>query len=209
MDKLKILWDAIIKYAYDIRSSNKNGLVGWLAVKEKLSPFDFKLEWTESSKLFADELKYLGINTSDSFETSSLATKELWEKDHFLFQHGRIIRNNPEATLIRLLQIAYNVGQFKAEDEKNKYSDQVHAYYQKNELDKLITFIKPIESIIPEVLTKIGTALDIKFSGGVYEYDIERTMKGGGGEGSSNKRSRVPLFKQHLDEYITHLKYYN
>jgi hypothetical protein len=209
MDKLQILWDAIIKYGYEIRLSNKDGFAGWVAIKQKLTPFDFKLEWTDASKLFAEKLVSLGVDNSDSFETSGLATHELWEKNHFLFQHGRIIRNSPDATLVRLLQIAYNVGQFKAEDEKNKYSDQVHAYYQKNELDKLITFIKPIESIIPEVLTKIGTALDIKFSGGVYEYDIERTMNGGGGEGSFNKRSRVPLFKQHLNDYITHLKYYN
>jgi hypothetical protein len=209
MDKLQILWDAIIKYGHEIRSSNKDGFAGWVAIKQKLTPFDFKLEWTEASKLFAKELEARGVNNSDSFETSGLATHELWEKNHFLFQHGRIIRNSPEATLVRLLQIAYNVGQFNAENEKNKYSSELLAFYHTNKLDKLTTFIKPIESIIPEVLTKIGTALDIKFSGGVYEYDIERTMKGGGGEGSSNKRSRVPLFKQHLNDYITHLKYYN
>jgi len=209
MDKLKILWDAIIKYGYEIRSSNKNGLVGWLAVKEKLTPFDFKLEWTESSKVFAEKLIGLGVNNSDSFETSGLATKELWDRDHFLIQHGRIIRNNPEATLVRLLQIAYNVGQFNAENEKTKYSDQLLTYYHINQLNKLTTFIKPIVSINQEVLTKIGTALDIRFSGGVYEYDVDRTMSGGGGEASTNKRSRVPLFKQHLNDYITHIKYYN
>jgi hypothetical protein len=40
------------------------------------------------------------------------------------------------------MQIAYNIGQFKAENEKNKYSDNILKYYNDNKLDDINTYIK-------------------------------------------------------------------
>jgi hypothetical protein len=40
------------------------------------------------------------------------------------------------------MQIAYNIGQFKAENEREKYSDNIIKYYTDNKLDDINTYLK-------------------------------------------------------------------
>jgi hypothetical protein len=84
---------------------------------------------------------------------SSLVNKN--ETDHFIIQHFRIptMVKSP-LPLVKLLQIAYNIGQAKAEFEKKTYDDRVISFYKEHKLDSLNTYIdrslfdKPIIAMI-------------------------------------------------------------
>lgn len=157
--RLNNLWDVVINYGYETRIKNKDGLERWNFIK-KLFP-DFKLEWTDSSKTIYEDLLKLGVIEDES---SSGLSHEKWEKHHFLLQHGRIIHNNPDGSLLRLMQIAYNIGQFRAEQEKKSYPVKQLAYYRTHKLEKLNTYISHIsklpDSIIDELKTNIEKGMN-------------------------------------------------
>jgi len=135
MDKLlNELWEIIINYGYETRIKNKDGLERWNFIK-KIFP-DIKIIWTDSSKKIYDNLIKLGV-----IEEETGLSHEEWERHHYLLQHGRIIHNNPDGSLMRLMQIAYNIGQFRAEQEKKNYPIKQLAYYRTNKLDQITTYI--------------------------------------------------------------------
>ncbi len=136
------LWDRVINYGYLIRKNSKDGLESWNLLK-KLIP-EQHIEWTDKSKKFYKELIDLGVNSNESPEEAKM-TKPKWERHHYLLQHGRIVEKNPKGNLIRLLQIAYNSGQFKAELEKQVYPKEQLQYYIINELNKVNTYITDTE----------------------------------------------------------------
>lgn len=157
MDLIKDLWNGIIKYGYRTRQNKLNGLERWNNLK-KIIP-NIKIEWTEKSKKIFDELKNFGVDSSENAEEAGLEKYE-WDRNHFLIQHGRIIKNNPDGNLIRLLQIAYNIGQFKYEMEIKPYSSEINDYYIRNELNKLDTYLDKeinIESDITELTETMMT----------------------------------------------------
>lgn len=131
---LGILWDLLVTYGYQIRSSNQKGLDSWNAIKSLIP--DMSVAWSESSKTIYDKLAKLGVNTNESSADAKMEHKE-WERHHYLLQHGRIVRMNPEGSLMRLLQIAYNVGQFKCELERQVYPVEQLRFYILNDLNKL------------------------------------------------------------------------
>jgi hypothetical protein len=144
MELLKLLWNEMIQYGYNVRSKGKDGLVAWTNIKVLIP--GLKITWTEHSKTIYESLLGLGVRTTDETYEASGITKEEWDRDHFLIQHGRIIKNNLDGTLVRLMQIAYNAGQFRAEKEKNGYNPIKIKYYDDNKLDQLETYItEPIE----------------------------------------------------------------
>ena len=136
---LEELWNSIIKYGERTREGNMNGLERWNLVKELIP--NVKIQWNESAKKIYDDLISLGANNSEDWKDSGLSHPD-WERQHYLLQHGRIIFKNPDGNLVRLYQIAYNIGQFKAENEKNKYSENILKYYNDNKLDDINTYIK-------------------------------------------------------------------
>ena len=146
------LWEITIKYGYDTRKNKKDGLERWNYYK-KLIP-DCKIEWKDATSKIYNDLQRLGVNADDN-ETKSGMTHEEWERHHYLIQHGRIIYNNPSASLIRLLQIAYNVGQFKVELEKQIYPADQLQYYILNELNKVTTYINNIKCIPDDLIEKL------------------------------------------------------
>jgi len=144
MELLKLLWTEMIQYGYNVRSKGKDGLVAWTNIKVFIP--GLKITWTEHSKTIYESLLAFGVSPTDETYEASGMTKEEWDRDHFLIQHGRIIKNNLDGTLVRLMQIAYNAGQFRAEREKNSYNPIKLKYYDDNKLDELETYItEPIE----------------------------------------------------------------
>jgi len=132
------LWESIIKYGYRTRISNLNGLKRWNLVKE-IFP-DYSIEWKNNTyKIYNDFIK-LGVVSTETSDNSGLSHTE-WERHHFLLQHGKIIHKNTEGSLIRLLQIGFNIGQFKAENERKPYNDKLLKYYNDNNLDNISTYI--------------------------------------------------------------------
>jgi hypothetical protein len=148
------LWEITINYGYNTRKNKKDGLESWNYYK-KLIP-DCKIEWKDTSKNIYINLQDLGVNADDN-ETLSGMTREKWERHHYLIQHGRIIYNNPSGSLVRLLQIAYNIGQFRVELEKKIYPIEQLQYYILHELNKVTTYISDI-ILDKNIGSKIGIA---------------------------------------------------
>jgi hypothetical protein len=138
MDIIRDLWNGIIEYGYRTRQGKLDGLERWNNIKKTIP--NIKIEWTNKSKKIFDDLKAFGVDSSENAEEAGLEKNE-WDRNHFLIQHGRIIKNNPDGNLIRLFQIAYNAGQFRAENEKTQYSADIRDYYVRNELNKLETYL--------------------------------------------------------------------
>jgi len=135
---LEELWNSIIKYGERTRDGNMNGLERWNLVKELIP--NVKIQWNESAKKIYDDLISLGVNNSEDWKDSGLSHPD-WERQHYLLQHGRIIYKNPDGNLVRLYQIAYNIGQFKVEAGRKPYTDEQMRYYTENKLDNIWSYI--------------------------------------------------------------------
>lgn len=161
--KIYDLWDEFIEYGYNIRDKNKDGLAGWNSVKELIP--DLSIEWTEKSKTYYSKLIEIGVNSKESPEEAGM-TKEQWERHHYILQHGRIINKNPDGKLVRLLQIAYNAGQFKKELEKEAYPSNQMKYYIENELNKVTSYIEKIPKLPNNVVTELRDKFKSNLTGG-------------------------------------------
>jgi hypothetical protein len=151
-DKLIILFNLIKKYGYRVRESRLNGLEAWQPVKKLL---DDKKElingWNinvninghfenDLSKIFNyvhDELKMYGDDNEENYKGQ---TNLDWQKAHFLLQLIRLPLRNP-CTLLRICQIAYNIGQYLKENENSPYSVDSVNYFKINNLDNLKSYI--------------------------------------------------------------------
>jgi hypothetical protein len=121
------LWDSFVKYGYEVRHGKKKGYDAWSVVKTPLASIDNDCKfsiWNNKSVTYYDLLKNkLGLNgdtivDANGNETNDVADHLIWEPHHFMLQHGRIVKNN-KPSLLRLLQIAYNAGQLRAERQSN------------------------------------------------------------------------------------------
>jgi hypothetical protein len=133
------LWNSIVMYGERTREGNMNGLERWNFLKELIP--NVKIQWNKLAKKIYDDLGKLGVNHLEELE-SGLSHID-WERQHFLSQHGRIIYKNPEGTLVRLYQIAFNIGQFKVEARKKLYTEEQMKYYKENKLDQYDTYVEP------------------------------------------------------------------
>lgn len=157
------LWEEFIQYGYNIRAKGKDGKIGWDTIKGLIP--DMKVEWTGKSKTFYTALNALGVNISETPEEANML-KEEWERHHYLIQHGRIINKYAEGSLIRLLQIAYNIGQFRKELEKKTYPSEQLKFYIENELNKVTTYIEKIGKLPADIVVKLKEAFSLNLSGG-------------------------------------------
>jgi len=196
-DKLIILFNLIKKYGYRVRESRLNGLEAWQPVKKLL---DDKKElingWNinvninghfenDLSKIFNyvhDELKMYGDDNEENYEGQ---TNLDWQKAHFLLQLIRLPLRNP-CTLLRICQIAYNIGQYLKENENSPYSVDSVNYFKINNLDNLNSYIlldnrlegfdlSQIDLIIDSIIDSINK-LDTKliYGGNYLRYKINK-----------------------------------
>jgi hypothetical protein len=167
--KIYDLWEEVILFGYNIRKNTKDGKAGWDAIKVLIP--DMGVSWLENSKTFYDKLVALEVNTSETSEEAGMSHEE-WERNHFLIQHGRIINKNPDGSLVRLLQIAYNIGQFKRELELTKYTDDQMRFYIVNELNKVTSYIKVIDKLEDDVIAKLKDVFETNIKGGYKHNDM-------------------------------------
>jgi hypothetical protein len=215
------LWEEFTNFGYMIRKSDKDGIAGWESIKVLIPTLS--VVWSEKSKTYFDKLVELGVNGAETPEVATLSKSE-WERHHYLIQHGRIIIKNPEGNLGKLLQIAYNAGQFRAELEKNAYPIDQLKYYIVHDLNKVTSYIEKIDKIPNDALetlqkgfkpTPSGTS-EPKSLGSVTEAVVTSetpakinsyinfTYSGGGLNG---RKDNEPLYRSYLREYIRKLKY--
>lgn len=139
MSNLEKLWTMFIKYGYDVRSEHRDGLDAWNKIKPLFPSFD--IVWNSEAYNFYDELRKIGTFGDDCDDKKSI----LWEALHFLLQHGRIIHNNQMGSLLRLMQIAYNSGQFLSQRKSSpdSYTPEQLQYYDSHNLHSIYSFISP------------------------------------------------------------------
>lgn len=190
------LWEELINFGYNVRKNNKDVKLAWAEVKKILPEVQF--EWTNKSEKFYNELVDLGLSKADTPEAAGLV-QSIWERQRFLLEHGRIILINPKGSLLRLLQIAYNVGLFKFELEKQLYLPEQMRYYIVNELNKITTYVEKIDKL-PIDTVKM---LQINFPDLVQNNNAnkESTITGG-----MRYNFNEPNYKLYFNEYISKLK---
>lgn len=141
--KLRSLWEFTTNYGSCVRINGLDGLKKWEEMKNVLPTHgDIGGNWI-CLDIFLVMTKYLHlpVELEDVKIDDKQIQKATWEKYHFYVQHGRIPRSTG-VTLVRLMQIAYNKGQYRATLKKeNFYSEELLAYYELRKLDDFQTYV--------------------------------------------------------------------
>jgi len=161
------IFKTIVEYGYSIRKfilliepKDNIGLNAWRMIKETFADFKFQTESGEIlskikvNKKLIDEIQELIKNKLYNFDVtdkdqekveliiSSIKLNNEVEQDHFFIQHYRILNtSNFELSPMKLMQVAYNIGQLKAQNKMNKYDDKLMEYYIAHELNNIKTFV--------------------------------------------------------------------
>jgi len=174
---LKKLWKETLDYGYNVRRNNLDGLKSWQDVKSKYSNmyidgYEKGISMKEYFSFIAKDKYIPGSDkeehTKSKFKIGSDELDNTVESHHFYIQHFRIPElEKYKLSVLKLLQIAYNAGQFKAESEKNNlsYKKDFVEFYKTNKLDKIDTFIdKKYIDMIPKMKVTGGSKNDIYYA---------------------------------------------
>lgn len=82
----------------------------------------------------------LCIYGEENDEINKNISKTVWEKNHFFLQLIRIPKNN-KLNLIRLLQVAYNLGQLSVCLDNTNFSPKALEYFKINKLNNIDSYI--------------------------------------------------------------------
>lgn len=148
-------WRDVFETGYTVRKNKYDGLNSWQPLKTKYSTSDktFQLsnkivELVNDYFCVEQDIKeytdcYVNVPNSDSIKNGQ-------DFPHFFVQHFRIpfmtitpdITTKQDIPLVKLMQIAYNAGQFRAaSEEANTYNQQTMQFYNEHKLDELDTYI--------------------------------------------------------------------
>jgi hypothetical protein len=182
------LFNLVKNYGYIVRSNELDGLQSWNEIKSILQSICcVGLEWSMNLKTLASEpldSEPLNINGAYNYIYIKLKMKgedneeekcnPNWEKYHFFLQLARIPKNNPKCDLVRLCQIAYNLGQLSAVYDDAVYTDDVKHFYKINNLDKMSTYTCTSWSIDVEDLERIRQLIESKKIGSGYLHKYKK-----------------------------------
>lgn len=135
------IWEEVENIAYLIRSKNKDGLEWWGKLKIVIATITLEnteqMHWKNLESLvhLYDKFREMGMRGEEGEEGI-----ENWERDHFILQHARIAKKNPNLTPTRLLQVAYNAGQLRA--VWDTVSEEVKQIYRDRKLGKIDTYMR-------------------------------------------------------------------
>ena len=177
------LFSLVKNYGYIVRSNELHGLDSWNEIKSILSKIRCdELVW--SMTLVNLENKQLDINGAYNYIYNTLQMKgeddeseksnPNWEKYHFFLQLVRIPKNNRDCNLVRLCQIAYNLGQLSAVYDDEVYTPNVKHFYTINNLNEMNTYTNSSCSISEENLKSIKQLIESKIVGSGYLYKYKK-----------------------------------
>lgn len=179
---LGLLFENIKVYGRYVRTNGLDGIEYWNRVKLFLSRPEQREGLNELNKIIGNkwtiEVK-LGSKKSSKIEEiyeyvhgegedklriygegedkkSKSLEHSVWEQNHLFLQLIKIPKSG-ELNLIKLLQVAYNLGQLSTCLEKGNFSSRAIDYFKSNNLDKLETYIK----LSPEQNMQIETNIQI------------------------------------------------
>jgi hypothetical protein len=182
------LFNTVKQYGETVRNNSLDGLESWNKIKSiiKVVDSDSKLNgWAINIKINGkktnnlkeifdyvhDELKMYGDEDDDKkYKTGH---KE-WERYHFFLQLIRIPHLN-SCSLIRLCQVAYNIGQYRSENNKKAYPQECQDYFELNNLDKIESYISldDVSYDFTKIIEQIKSEKDkisVGLSGGNMSY---------------------------------------
>ena len=143
---LTSIFRSVKKYGYHVRKYKIDGKDAWANIEKKIIDIEEKIGfniplggWTPESYSFYTDLLAKGVVE----EVSPTVPHGEWIYHHFLLQHGRLARK--ECHLNRLLQIAYNAGQFeyciKNDEGGLMYNRDRLQYYVDRNLNNINSYI--------------------------------------------------------------------
>jgi len=150
---LQELWNKTMDYGYEVRKSKKDGLESWQPLKKEyanyfIKGYDEGIPVNESfiKSQIMKKIKYqIGLDEKEHTDVMVSIGKETvdnLDKNHFFVQHFRIpVLEKNKLSVVKVLQIAYNAGQYKAEAEKKNYPTAILEFYDENKLNDIKTFI--------------------------------------------------------------------
>jgi len=162
MLKLLDLFSVVIEYGKYVRTNALDGLLYWNKIKDFVnaqnpSGIDNKIGPGWNLNLLIDgiqinnkEVIYNYVHDTLNMrgeEDDSKEDKNYWDQCHFFLQLIRIPKNN-SLTLLKLLQVAYNLGQLSITLRTNPtlFNSKVLTYFDSNRLENIETY-----STVPEI----------------------------------------------------------
>lgn len=125
------------------------GFDGWQPLKKKFGCIDLKIDlnfgpFPDIIYSEGDEIGHENatVNIGNFIFSYKVKDDKSNEHEHFIVQHFRIVlmcENN--IPLVKLLQIAYNIGQFEVEVLNGSYPAEVVKFYNENKMGKITTYI--------------------------------------------------------------------
>ena len=173
---LQQLFDIIKTYGINTRkNSPSKGLENWNKIKEVLP--SIQIQWLPHVKEMYRYMKEVldiiedepvvedksSPNAPPIRDEKDALNHAQWEYHHFFLQHVRIpTLNFDQGSLMRVMQIAYNAGQYNV--CLDHYSADLRKYYIDNKLDCLETYVSPdsitmIDNFITEDIVATITIL--------------------------------------------------
>jgi hypothetical protein len=131
-------WKKVIDEGYQVRSNKLDGQASWQPLKNKYAAMDLSynikrdeiMELLKSYDGDQDDLRKITIDPDLTLDNSI-------EVEHFFLQHFRIpyLAKGNHLPLVKMMQIAYNVGQFKASGES--YPKDLIEFYNDHKMDDI------------------------------------------------------------------------
>lgn len=159
---LESLWKFVITVGYTVRKNGCNGFEMWQPLKNYFSQYEisgFRDSFSpinQKIKQLAERVRYMAHDKNHQDVEIMIYNTRLnnsKETDHFIVQHFRIPMMSSSLPLVKILQLAYNIGQASAEFERGTYSEDIINFYKKNYLSDISTFIPSDlknKSIVPK-----------------------------------------------------------
>jgi len=181
------LFKLVKEYGFKVRYNNLDGLESWKRIKSILQVKENKsCHWNITKKKLQhmyshvyNDLNIKGEESDPGFQEED-PNHDNWEKNHFYLQLVRIPNSN-ECGLVRVCQIAYNLGQLKAERDDPIYTTEVKKYFKTNRLGALSTYIdiECFDKLYAEELKEILSSLKeiLKEKGGKNKAYYKKYLK--------------------------------
>jgi hypothetical protein len=190
MSTLQDLFNTVEIFGFKVRSTGAKGDIAW---EQKLKPFlpegekicvgEWKIErFTVNNipmvclrEIYDYVHDVLQMKGGDEDISTDGKKSEKWEHQHFFLQLIRIPLKYP-LDLRRLCQIAYNLGQLRAVYKDEIYTEEVKAYYEKNKLQKIESYVDLLSCVgkdYNDTITNINTITKIEgieLNGGNFNY---------------------------------------
>jgi hypothetical protein len=213
MNKFQELFDLAIKYGYTSKSRNLNGLESWNYIKNKLDSTKI-CEWAitrmfpDGERVYDNNIVYSKIHNElkmygeDGDEEKYKLSHNNWERAHCVLQTARIPKKS-DCSIQKIVQIGFNIGQYKAENKEKAYNKKVNKFIELNKLNKVKSYVN-LDTCTPSYEILDGYVELIKDK---IEY-LPKAQKGGVGV-IANELDEVEYYEKYLKYKLKYMSLRN